>query len=281
LFDIKVNYKFVSFINLADLSHEGFFEIERKLEEGLWKTHVTLKDNSLNTDTTNPRPFFDLSMESDHETKALMVLDMASYPERMEIKLERVPGEKLTVETHIMGGRGRIDLVLSPPEVGLHVSGDTQGSLEARWRMESDFKQGNIEVKYNEEDIAIIQLTGKADMVGYIPMFFSYDIEYVIGNGGSPVQGKANVMYDGKAAAKKLRINFTPIARMNCEFFFELDLSSGIKYLTELKLNGAVVMKTSSEYEWVNDPYKFERTPNDENILQQTSEEPIYEPDEV
>merc|ERR1719394_667482 len=65
LFDMKVDYKFIQkFMFLADGPQEGSFVLYRKMEGGMWKTKVTVDNNNM-----MPKPFLDISVESDRKTK--------------------------------------------------------------------------------------------------------------------------------------------------------------------------------------------------------------------
>jgi len=294
-FDMKVNYKFVQkYVWFADLPHEGYFEMYRKLEGGMWKTKVTVDNNN-----RHPRPFFDISLESDHENKVQGIF--VYNDNKWEFKLERVPGQSITADFKINGvyfysGTFTIDTVakklnvvannnghdihldfdLNPSgEWGLHVTGDVYGPVDAKWTMQPDFKKGDIVVKHNNKNIAFIQLTGEAEMDTYIPIprFLNYVVKYNIDHGQTH-QGKAKVKYDGKAIAKKIDINFTPIAGKTFDYVFELDFSAGFKYLSELKLNGNTVKMLSRDTKWTNDATKFEM--DTVETFDQTMENPFY-----
>merc|ERR1712110_911331 len=73
LFDMKVDYKFIQkFMFLADRPQEGSFVLYRKMEGGMWKTKLHVLFN----------------FEEDN---------------KWELKIDRVPGQKMTIEAVIDG----------------------------------------------------------------------------------------------------------------------------------------------------------------------------------
>ena len=98
LFDMKVNYKFIQkFMFLADRPQEGSFVLYRKMEGGMWKTKVTVDNNN-----RMPKPFLDIAVESDRKTK-LHVLFNFEEDNKWELKIDRIPGQKMTIEAVIDG----------------------------------------------------------------------------------------------------------------------------------------------------------------------------------
>merc|ERR1712013_158106 len=98
LFDMKVDYKFIQkFMFLADRPQEGSFVLYRKMEGGMWKTKVTVDNNNM-----MPKPFLDISVESDRKTK-LHVLFNFQEDNKWELKVDRIPGQKMTIEATING----------------------------------------------------------------------------------------------------------------------------------------------------------------------------------
>merc|ERR1712179_9859 len=292
LFDMKVNYKFVQkFVFMADRPHEGYFELYRKLEGGLWKTKVTMDNNNM-----WPRPFLDITMESDRETQAHVILNYEQN--KWEFKIEKVPGESITVGAKLNDahytGRAVIDkaakklsvmadmngedfllnFVLNPSDNwGLHITGNVLGSVNVKWTMQEDFKKGVIVAKHNNKIIALIQLAGKAEMAGTIPVFFNYAIKYNINDGRTHI-GKAKLKYDGKTAAKKLRLTGQPQNGKNFDYILEVDMSAGFKYISDLKIDGNSVEVWSGDYKWTNDENIFDLESTE--TFEQTPENPFY-----
>merc|ERR1719365_37140 len=95
---MKVDYKFIQkFMFLADRPQEGSFVLYRKLEGDMWKTKVTVDNNN-----RMPKPFLNIEVESDRKTK-LHVLFNFEEDNKWELKVERVPGQKMTIEAPIDG----------------------------------------------------------------------------------------------------------------------------------------------------------------------------------
>merc|ERR1712088_633617 len=92
LFDMKADYKFIQkFMFLADRPQEGSFVLYRKMEGGMWKTKVTVDNNN-----KMPKPFLDIAVESDRKTK-LHVLFNFEEDNKWELKIDRIPGQKMTI----------------------------------------------------------------------------------------------------------------------------------------------------------------------------------------
>merc|ERR1712088_1089474 len=137
LFDMKVDYKFIQkFMFLADRPQEGSFVLYRKLEGGMWKTRVTVDNNNM-----MPKPFLDIAVESDRKTKLHMLYNF--------------------------------DFDLNPAGMwGLHVTGDVDGPVDAKWTMQKDWTMGEIVMKYKNQNYAFMQLKGNAEMRGMFPVMF-------------------------------------------------------------------------------------------------------------
>merc|ERR1711962_1203747 len=185
LFDMKVNYKFIQkFMFLADRPQEGSFVLYRKMEGGMWKTKVTVDNNNM-----MPKPFLDISVESDRKTK-LHVLFNFQEDNKWELKVDRVPGQKMTIEVTVNGqkwtGVGNLnqgemklnlkmdseftgkhytlDFDLNPSGMwGIHITGDVDGPVDAKWTMQKDYTMGEIVVKYKNQNYAFMQLKGNAN----------------------------------------------------------------------------------------------------------------------
>merc|ERR1719328_849711 len=295
LFDMKVNYKFIQkFMFLADRPQEGSFVLYRKMEGGMWKTKVTVDNNNM-----MPKPFLDISVESDRKTK-LHVLFNFQEDNKWELKVDRVPGQKMTIEVTVNGqkwtGVGtlnqgemklnlkmdsefsgkhfNVDFDLNPSGMwGLHVTGDVEGPVDIKWTMQKDFTMGEISMKYKNQNYAFMQLKGNAEMRGMIPVMFDYVVKYNIKD-AEQQQGKAKLKFDARTPAKRFEINYAPKTGTPFEYVFDFDLSSGFKYDSDLKMNGQVVEKATGDFTWVNNGNKFE-VKSDETFTQ-TKENPFY-----
>merc|ERR1711971_538536 len=295
LFDMKVDYKFIQkFMFLADRPQEGSFVLYRKMEGGMWKSKVTIDNNN-----RMPKPFLDIEVESDRKTK-LHVLFNFEEDNKWELKVDRVPGQKMTIEavvngqkwtgvgtlnqgdmklnlkmdSEFMGKHFNVDFDLNPAGMwGLHVTGDVDGPVDAKWTMQKDFTMGEISIKYKNQNYAFMQLKGNAEKRGMFPVMFDYVVKYNI-NDAEQHQGKAKLKFDARTPAKRFEINYAPKTGTPFEYVFDFDLSSGFKYDSDLKVNGALVEKATGDFTWVNNANKFE-IKSDETFTQ-TKENPFY-----
>jgi len=293
LFDMKVNYKFIQkFTFLADRPQEGSFAVYRKFEGGMWKTRVTVDNNN-----KVPHPFLDVAVESDRQTKLNAIFNFEE-DNKWEFKAVRVPGQSINLELLVNGhkytGVGTIDMAamklnlrvtfeakvfnldfdLNPAgEWGIHVTGDVDGPIDAKFTMQKDFKLGEINVQYKDQKYAYMQLKGEGQVEGFYPKLFDYVLKYNIQDSVDH-QGKAKLKIDARAPAKKFEMSFAPKVGKPFTAAFEFDVSSGLKYKSELKIDGAVVEKWVGEHTWTNDAAKFELDSKD--TFEQTKENPFY-----
>merc|ERR1712121_144559 len=123
---------------------------------------------------------------------------------------------------------GTLDFDLNPAGMwDLHVTGDVDGPVDAKWTMQKDFTMGEVVVKYKNQNFAFMQL-----------------------------KGKAKKKFDGKTAAKKFEMSFAPKTGTPMDYVFNMDFSSGFKYDYDLKINSVSVEKGDGEYKWVNNAQK-------------------------
>merc|ERR1711936_88556 len=289
LFDMKVDYKFIQkFMFLADRPQEGSFVLYRKLEGGMWKTRVTVDNNN-----KMPKPFLDIAVESDRKTK-LHVLFNFEEDNKWELKIDRVPGQKMTIEAVIDGqkwtGVGtlnqgemklnlkmdseftgkhfNVDFDLNPAGMwGLHVTGDVNGPVDAKWTMQKDFTMGEVAVKYKNQNFAFMQLKGNAEKRGMFPVMFDYVVKYNI-HDVQEHQGKAKMKFDGKTPSKKFEMSFAPKTGTPMDLVWNMDFSSGFKYDYDFKVNSVTMEKGDGEYKWVNKAHMINKMKMEEhNIL--------------
>merc|ERR1712055_1070017 len=250
----------------------------RKMEGDMWKTRVTVGNNN-----RMPKPFLDIAVESDRKTK-LHVLFNFEEDNKWELKVDRVPGQKMTIEAVIDGqkwtGEGTLnqgdmklnlkvdseftgkhytlDFDLNPAGMwGLHVTGDVDGPVDAKWTMQQDFTMGEIVVKYKNQNYAFMQLKGNAEMRGMFLVAFDYVVKYNI-NDVVEHQGKAKMKFDGKTPAKKFEMSFAPKTGTPMDFVWNMDFSAGYKYDYDFKVNAVTVEKGDGEWKWVNNAQKFD-----------------------
>merc|ERR1712013_111167 len=238
LFDMKVDYKFIQkFMFLADRPQEGSFVLYRKMEGGMWKTKVTVDNNNM-----IPKPFLE--------------------DNKWELKVDRVQGQKMTIEATINGkkwtGVGNLnqgemklnlkmdseftgkhytlDFDLNPSGMwGIHITGDVDGPVDAKWTMQKDYTMGEIVVKYKNQNYAFMQLKGNAEMRGVFPVVFDYVVKYNIKD-AMEYQGKAKMKFDGKTPAKKFEMSFAPKTGTPMDLIWNMDFSSGFKYDYDFKM---------------------------------------------
>merc|ERR1711971_850825 len=259
LFDMKVDYKFIQkFMFLADRPQEGSFVLYRKMEGGMWKSKVTIDNNN-----RMPKPFLDIEA----------VIDGQKWTgegtlNQGDMKLN------LKVDSEFIGKHYTLDFDLNPAGMwGLHVTGDVDGPVDAKWTMQKDFTMGEISIKYKNQNYAFMQLKGNAEKRGMFPVMFDYVVKYNI-NDAEQHQGKAKLKFDARTPAKRFEINYAPKTGTPFEYVFDFDLSSGFKYDSDLKVNGALVEKATGDFTWVNNANKFE-IKSDETFTQ-TKENPFY-----
>merc|ERR1712130_884430 len=233
LFDMKVDYKFIQkFMFLADRPQEGSFVLYRKMEGGMWKTRVTVDNNN-----KMPKPFLDIAVESDRKTKLHMLFNFEE-DNKWELKIDRVPGQKMTIEAVIDG---------------------------QKWTMQKDFTMGEVAVKYKNQNFAFMQLKGNAEKRGMFPVMFDYVVKYNI-HDAQEHQGKAKMKFDGKTPSKKFEMSFAPKTGTPMDLVWNMDFSSGFKYDYDFKVNSVTMEKGDGEYKWVNNAQKFELITKDTYI---------------
>jgi hypothetical protein len=290
---MKVKYKFVQkFTFMADRPQEGEFVMYRKLEAGMWKSKFALSNNN-----EQASPFLDFAIESDRKTK-LHALFNIDEDNKWELNLVRVPGKSIAIDFIVNGkkwtGVGTIDIAakklnlqaandgknwnldfdLNPAgDWGLHLTGDVEGPIDARLSMKKDFKEGELVVKYKGQSYAFVKMTGNAEFDGIIPKLFDFKIKYNI-NDGHDHQGKAKMLFNGKAAAKKFEMNFAPKTGKGFDWDFDFDTTAGFKYDSDVKVDGVCVEKFVGDIKWTNDNTKFELISAEK--WEQTKESPFF-----
>merc|ERR1711962_855083 len=295
LFDMKVDYKFIQkFMFLADRPQEGSFVLYRKMEGGMWKTKVTVDNNNM-----MPKPFLDISVKSDRKTK-LHVLFNFQEDNKWELMVDRVPGQKMTIEVTVNGkkwtgvgnlnqGEMKLNLKMDPEFTGkhytldfdlnpsgmwgIHITGDVDGPVDAKWTMQKDYTMGEIVVKYKNQNYAFMQLKGNAEMRGVFPVVFDYVVKYNIKD-AMEHQGKAKMKFDGKTPAKKFEMSFAPKTGTPMDLIWNMDFSFGFKYDYDFKMNAVTMEKGNGEYKWVNNGQKFELMTKDTFIV--TKQSPFH-----
>jgi len=173
----------------------------------------------------------------------------------------------LKVDSEFTGKHYTLDFDLNPAGMwGIHVTGKVDGPVDAKWTMQKDFTMGEIVVKYKNQNYAFMQLKGNAEMRGMFPVMFDYVVKYNMFDAANH-QGKAKLKFDARTPAKRFEINFAPDPptrsyrdefQFPFEHVFNVDLSAGFKYESDLKMDGVSVQKATGDYTWVNNGNKFE-----------------------
>jgi len=106
---------------------------------------------------------------------------------KWELKVDRIPGQSITIEATVNGQKwtgvatlNKADMKLNlrmnseltgekyfmnfdvnpAGQWGLHVTGDIDGPIDAKWTMQKDFKQGEVSIKYKNQNYGMVQLKG-------------------------------------------------------------------------------------------------------------------------
>merc|ERR1712079_645125 len=173
----------------------------------------------------------------------------------------------LKMDSEFTGKHYTLDFDLNPSGMwGIHITGDVDGPVDAKWTMQKDYTMGEIVVKYKNQNYAFMQLKGNAEMRGVFPVVFDYVVKYNIKD-SMEHQGKAKMKFDGKTPAKKFEMSFAPKTGTPMDLIWNMDFSSGFKYDYDFKMNAVTMEKGNGEYKWVNNGQKFELMTKDTFIV--------------
>merc|ERR1712013_879488 len=104
----------------------------------------------------------------------------------------------LKMDSEFTGKHYTLDFDLNPSGMwGIHITGDVDGPVDAKWTMQKDYTMGEIVVKYKNQNYAFMQLKGNAEMRGVFPVVFDYVVKYNIKD-AMEHQGKAKMKFDGE-----------------------------------------------------------------------------------
>merc|ERR1712013_663088 len=180
----------------------------------------------------------------------------------------------LKMDSEFTGKHYTLDFDLNPSGMwGIHITGDVDGPVDAKWTMQKDYTMGEIVVKYKNQNYAFMQLKGNAEMRGVFPVVFDYVVKYNIKD-AMEHQGKAKMKFDGKTPAKKFEMSFVPKTGTPMDLIWNMDFSSGFKYDYDFKMNAVTMEKGNGEYKWVNNGQKFELMTKDTFIV--TKQSPFH-----
>merc|ERR1712109_164558 len=178
------------------------------------------------------------------------------------------------MDSEFTGKHYTLDFDLNPSGMwGIHITGDVDGPVDAKWTMQKDYTMGEIVVKYKNQNYAFMQLKGNAEMRGVFPVVFDYVVKYNIKD-AMEHQGKAKMKFDGKTPAKKFEMSFAPKTGTPMDLIWNMDFSSGFKYDYDFKMNAVTMEKGNGEYKWVNNGQKFELMTKDTFIV--TKQSPFH-----
>merc|ERR1712013_109043 len=180
----------------------------------------------------------------------------------------------LKMDSEFTGKHYTLDFDLNPSGMwGIHITGNVDGPVDAKWTIQKDYTMGEIVVKYKNQNYAFMQLKGNAEMRGVFPVVFDYVVKYNIKD-AMEHQGKAKMKFDGKTPAKKFEMSFAPKTGTPMDLIWNMDFSSGFKYDYDFKMNAVTMEKGNGEYKWVNNGQKFELMTKDTFIV--TKQSPFH-----
>merc|ERR1712013_223245 len=180
----------------------------------------------------------------------------------------------LKMDSEFTGKHYTLDFDLNPSGMwGIHITGDVDGPVDAKWTMQKDYTMGEIVAQYKNQNYAFMQPKGNAEMRGVFPVVFDYVVKYNIKD-AMEHQGKAKMKFDGKTPAKKFEMSFAPKTGTPMDLIWNMDFSSGFKYDYDFKMNAVTMEKGNGEYKWVNNGQKFELMTKDTFIV--TKQSPFH-----
>merc|ERR1711973_526961 len=223
LFKMKVDYE----LHHSNVE-KGTFEVERKMDGGLWKTDVSVKSG--NNAAIKLIPVFAVSLESDRQT----MMEGTYSSERgnnYNIKVDRTPGKKIHA---VITGNGRtytIDGVLDKAQKNVQInidanglkykidldmddSGDSYGfkaninlggagSYNVELDGKKDMSSAGLKVLFNGRNFANVKMMGKADPAkGNL----KYEVRYSVVGAGD---GKLRFSLKG-GNEKELKVQYLP-----------------------------------------------------------------------
>jgi len=292
-FEIKITYKFIQKIKYhKDVPQHGSLEVSHKFIGSQWKSKVSLQHASNNRQLQN---ILDVAFASDWETKVQTSIEFMTG-NKWDFKAIQQAGEKFYLEmtagsqNYAIAGkldsdkktlslRGIsgdqtffLDLEPNPGENwGLKATGSLGAPIHAMLTMQPDFKMVQLEIKFNNQMVALIELKGEAEMGGRIPRLLDYTFKYSVGSNVV----EADIKYDGKLAAKQLEVRYRSNTGVEVVITKTIDTSAGVKYTSSLTLNSETVEKSLFRYILVNDASKFDL--NSKWTFEQTQANPFFE----
>merc|ERR1711902_385382 len=140
----------------------------------------------------------------------------------------------LKMDSEFTGKHYTLDFDLNPSGMwGIHITGDVDGPVDAKWTMQKDYTMGEIVVKYKNQNYAFMQLKGNAEMRGVFPVVFDYVVKYNI---------KDAMEHQGKA-----KMNAVTMEKGNGEYKW---VNNGQKF--ELMTKDTFIVTKQSPFHWMN-----------------------------
>ena len=159
LFDINLQYRFLQKADDGtDRLQEGYFTLYRTLEEGRWKTMMTLQN-----DNWSRRPFIVLALKSDWRT--FMSWYLALDGQTWQGKVEEGKAGKVVVAAQVPGLQGKVvGEVWGGASPGLKLEA---GDNKVQASLDRTFSSGQLVVTRSNATVVHLSLQEVGDLLGW------------------------------------------------------------------------------------------------------------------